>query len=50
MKGERPISQVPRPVLALLALTLCLQVGWQALQGQPVARADTLESPPRPPI
>jgi hypothetical protein len=50
MKNERPISQVPRPVLALLALTLCLQVGWQASQSRPVARADALEAPPPPPV
>ncbi|HZM47132.1 MAG TPA: hypothetical protein VFC14_20105 [Burkholderiales bacterium] len=50
MKNERPISQVPRPVLALLALTLCLQIGWQASQSRPVARADALEAPPAPPV
>jgi hypothetical protein len=48
VRNERPISQVPRPILALLALTLCLQVGWQALQDRPVARADALEAPPGP--
>ena len=44
--NERPISHVPRPVLALLVLTLCLQVGWQALQARPIARADALAPPP----
>ena len=46
MKNERPIGQVPRPVLALLALTLSLQIGWQALQPRPAARADALGGPP----
>ena len=50
MKNERPASQVPRPVLALLVLALCLQVAWQALQGRPVARGDALGAPPAPPL
>jgi len=48
LKNERPISQVPRSVLVLLALTLCLQVAWQAWQPRPVARADALGPPPAP--
>jgi hypothetical protein len=48
VKTERPVSQVPRPVLALLALALCAQVAWQALQAKPVARADQLGAPPAP--
>lgn len=48
MKSERPLSQVPRPVVALLVLALCLQVGWQALQARPVARAGALDAPLQP--
>ena len=48
MKTERPIRQVPRPVLSLLVLALSLQVTWQALQAPPVARADALSAPPAP--
>ncbi|MEX2163602.1 MAG: hypothetical protein WD823_05100 [Sulfuricaulis sp.] len=43
---ERAISVVPRPVLALLAMALALQIAWQALQPKPGARADTLQEPP----
>jgi hypothetical protein len=32
----------------LLAVTLCLQVGWQASQERPVARADALQAVPAP--
>jgi hypothetical protein len=46
--SERAISIVPRPVAALLVLALCLQVGWQALQGRPSARPEALEAPPTP--
>ena len=42
---ERAISQVPRPALALLAAALALQIGWQALQPKPVARAEALGMP-----
>ena len=49
MKSERPIGRVPRPVLALLAAALCLQVGWQALTPRPVARAEALDVPPAQP-
>jgi hypothetical protein len=48
MKSERSIAHVPRPVLALLALALCAQVSWQALQAKPVARADQLGASPAP--
>src|SRR5262245_59159599 len=48
MKTERALSHVPRPVLSLLVLALCLQITWQALQARPVARADALPQPPAP--
>lgn len=44
--GERPLSRVPRPALALLAAALALQVGSQALQPKPSARAEALSAPP----
>ena len=43
--AERAIAVVPGWVLALLAVALCAQIGWQALQPKPVARADALEAP-----
>jgi hypothetical protein len=43
---ERSIGEVPRPVLLLLAGALALQIGWQALQSKPSARAETLSVPP----
>jgi len=43
--SERPLATVPRPVLALLAIALCLQVAWQALQPGPSARAEALGDP-----
>lgn len=42
---ERPITTVPRPALLLLAAALALQIGWQALQPKPVARAEALGLP-----
>ncbi|MGH8702454.1 MAG: hypothetical protein ACREVR_14970 [Burkholderiales bacterium] len=42
---ERTISKVPRGVLALLAVALCAQVTWQALQPRPSARAEALGAP-----
>lgn len=47
---ERAIKQVPRPVLALLAAALALQIGWQARQPQPVARAEALTAPAPLPV
>ncbi|MDP2241541.1 MAG: hypothetical protein Q8K18_15440 [Burkholderiales bacterium] len=47
---ERAISQVPRPALILLAAALALQIGWQALQPKPVARAETLAAPAPLPV
>jgi hypothetical protein len=44
--AERAIATVPRWVLALLAIALCAQIGWQAWQPKPVARAAALEAPP----
>ncbi|HKA44627.1 MAG TPA: hypothetical protein VKF40_21765 [Burkholderiales bacterium] len=43
---ERPVSAVPVVVLALLAVTFCLHVAWQALRPRPVARAEALAAPP----
>jgi hypothetical protein len=46
--AERALGQVPRWVLALLILSICVQVSWQALQPQPSARAEALGNPPAP--
>lgn len=46
--SERPIAVVPRPVLVLLALAFCVQVGLQALQPKPSARAEALGAPAAP--
>ncbi len=46
--GERTIGTVPRPVLALLIVALCLQVAWQTLQPKPIARAEALGAPASP--
>jgi hypothetical protein len=43
---ERALATVPRPALALLVIALCVQIGWQALQPKPGARADALDNPP----
>ncbi|MDH3288092.1 MAG: hypothetical protein OEP48_10275 [Betaproteobacteria bacterium] len=43
---ERSIGQVPKPVRVLLAAALVLQIGWQALQPKPIARAEALSAPP----
>ena len=47
---ERAISQVPKPALALLAAALALQIGWQAQQPKPVARAEALVAPASLPV
>jgi hypothetical protein len=44
----RPLAAVPRPVLALLALALAAQVGWQANRPAPQLQARAL--PPAPPL
>lgn len=46
MRDERPISAVPRGVVAALVITLALQIGLQLSQGKPIARADALGAPP----
>ncbi|HYA47773.1 MAG TPA: hypothetical protein VEF92_09505 [Burkholderiales bacterium] len=43
---ERPVSQVPRLVLALLAAALAAQVGWKAAFPPLPARADELPAAP----
>ena len=43
---ERPVSQVPRLVLALLAAALAAQVGWKAVSPSLPARADELPAAP----
>jgi hypothetical protein len=48
MARERPVSEVPRGVLWLLALGLAAQVGLKAAQPRPEARAEDL--PPAPVI
>jgi len=46
---ERPLSQVPRPVVAVLALGLALQFGLHGYSPAPSARADALPTvPPGP--
>jgi hypothetical protein len=42
---ERSLRSVPKPVLALLALALMLQIAWQSAQPQPVGRAEALPAP-----
>jgi hypothetical protein len=46
--AERAIGIVPRPVAALLAVALCVQIGSQALQSGPSARPEALPRPPAP--
>jgi hypothetical protein len=46
--AERAIATVPRWVLLLLAIALCAQVTWQALQPRPSARAEALGAPAAP--
>ncbi len=47
MRDERPISQVPAPILALLAAGLALQLGLHAALPPPQARApDLMPAPP----
>lgn len=43
---ERPIATVPKPALLLLALGLCLQIGWHASQPPRQAKAQDLPQPP----
>jgi hypothetical protein len=45
---QRTVNRVPRWALALLAITLCSQVAWQALQPKPSARAEALGAPAAP--
>lgn len=49
-RDERRVSEVPRAVLAVLAVALCAQIAWQATQPKPVARAEELGWPPRVPV
>ncbi len=44
--NERPLSHVPKPVLALLAAGLALQLVWSTSQKAPAARAEELPLPP----
>ena len=44
---ERPVSFVPRPVLALVAMGLLLQLAWHGLQPPPRPLAEDLPSPPQ---
>jgi hypothetical protein len=47
---ERAIASVPRWVLAVLAVCVCMQIGWQAAQPKPSARAEALGNPPAPAV
>ena len=44
--NERPVAAVPRPVMAVLAATLVLQISLQAMRPTPSARAEALSRPP----
>lgn len=44
--SERRLSAVPRLAIVVLAVTLSVQIAWQAAAPQPVARAAALEPPP----
>jgi hypothetical protein len=46
MRDERPLSHVSRPVLALLAAGLALQIGLHAVTPEPQAKAQDLTQPP----
>lgn len=48
--AERATATVPRWVLAMLASAIVLQIGWQAVQPKPVARAEALGNPPPPAV
>ena len=43
---ERPLADVPRPVLAALGLALAAQIAWHGLRPPPEARAGDLPAPP----
>jgi hypothetical protein len=46
VSDQRPVAEVPRPVLALLALSLAAQIAWQALHAD-LGRS-ALDVPPAP--
>lgn len=48
--AERPIASVPRPVLIVFVVALCLQIAWQALQPGPSAKAEALGDPAAPAV
>lgn len=48
--SERAIAGVPRPVLIVLVLALCLQITWQALRPAPNASAEALGEPTEPAV
>lgn len=51
MRGrERPLSAVPAPLQAVLAVALAAQVLWSAAQPPPAARAEKLPAPPAAPV
>ncbi|OGA31982.1 MAG: hypothetical protein A3F75_02510 [Betaproteobacteria bacterium RIFCSPLOWO2_12_FULL_64_23] len=50
MRDERPLSHVSRPVLALLAAGLALQIALHAAAPQPRAKAPDLMPPPATPL
>ncbi len=47
---ERRVATVPKLVLALFAVTLVAQIGWQASRPQPLARAEALGAPASQPV
>lgn len=44
--AQRPLSSVPRPLWLALALALLLQLSWQLVQREAVARVQQLPAPP----
>jgi hypothetical protein len=47
---ERPVASVPRSVLIVFVVALCLQIAWQALQPGPSAKAEALSEPAGPAV
>jgi len=49
-RNERPVSFVPRPVMAVLALALAAQIVLHGTSAPPVAEAHALPAPPSVPV
>jgi len=46
LRPERPVSDVPLPILAALLIGLAAQIAWHALRPPPLAGAEELPEPP----